>query len=56
MQYGFLFATRGRNAGISLTVPAKEIEVLRHVQPDLLRYVQNRDGNSGWQGASLIRH
>lgn len=42
-QSGFLFSERGRCGGIGLAVPAEEIplgDVLRHVQPDLVRYSQ----------------
>lgn len=52
LQSGFLFAERGRYGGIGLAVPAKEIplgEVLRHVQPDLVRYARNEDGDNGRQ-------
>ncbi|MBB4095689.1 Rrf2 family transcriptional regulator [Ochrobactrum pecoris] len=41
LQSGFLFAERGRYGGIGLAMPAQEIplgDVLRQVQPDLVRY------------------
>lgn len=52
LQSGFLFAERGRYGGIGLAVPAEEIplgDVLRHVQPDLVRYARNEDGDNGRQ-------
>lgn len=54
LQSGFLFAERGRYGGIGLAIPAEEIplgDVLRRIQPDLVRYSQNGDGDNGrWTG------
>ena len=43
---GFLKTIRGRQGGISLAVPAKEIllgDVLRRMQPDLVRHAEARE-------------
>lgn len=52
LQPGFLFAERGRYGGIGLAMPAEEIplgDILRQIQPDLVRYSQNGDGDNGRQ-------